>query len=91
MIEKKAIQHTLVAACEWSKYSKWSSCSKTCGNGIQIRTRTLTKGFNNPECRLDKAEETRCCKIKLCQGIKFSFIIISSNNLLLQRDLPSVR
>ena len=48
----------------WSEWEKWSSCSKTCGDGIQTRTRTC----NEPKYGGEKCEgspkNTRKCVLK---------------------------
>lgn len=31
--------------CFYGKWGNWSDCSKSCGNGVQTRTRLLEKGF----------------------------------------------
>ena len=72
--------YIFLIGCEWSD---WGFCSKTCGNGIAIRTHNITKGIvsNHPDCSLDKAQETRCCNIQKCPGIKFLHFNISPKQL----------
>ena len=33
--------------CQWSSWTKWSSCSRTCGNGATKRTRKIVKHAKN--------------------------------------------
>uniref|UniRef100_A0A915JAP2 Uncharacterized protein n=1 Tax=Romanomermis culicivorax TaxID=13658 RepID=A0A915JAP2_ROMCU len=46
---------------EWSTWSQWSTCSKTCGQGTTSRTRFCTK----QKCP-GAAKETRACKNAAC-------------------------
>ena len=57
----------------YSQWSKFGTCSKTCGAGTQIRKRSC---INN---RLDcsgPASSARLCKVKECPGI-FYFLSLS--------------
>ena len=51
----------LTADCIWESWRDWSTCSKTCGGGTQIRGRRVasfeTKGGN---CNGEIAEQQEC-------------------------------
>ncbi|EDO35765.1 predicted protein, partial [Nematostella vectensis] len=54
----------------WSDFSKWSSCTKSCGGGIMSRTRTCTNpkpANGGQECKGDETE-TKACGTKKCEG-----------------------
>ena len=44
--------------CRWSDYSSWSSCSTSCGEGVQVRSRTLQEGGS--QCEGDPDQFRRC-------------------------------
>jgi len=52
--------------CEVSNWSKWSDCSKECGEGTKTRRRTVTRypEYNGRSC--PELTETRSCKKKDC-------------------------
>jgi hypothetical protein len=53
--------------CKWKPFSGWSSCSKSCESGVQIRERaidTLARRGGQP-CRGD-TKETRSCNTFKC-------------------------
>ena len=55
--------------CQWSDWSFWSSCSKTCGDGIKERSRhvqTLAKNGGSQCQGLDK--QTENCNDRDCLG-----------------------
>lgn len=46
--------------CEYSEWSQWSPCSKSCGtSAIKIRTRTVLNYQNSHLCT-DRLEEKEC-------------------------------
>lgn len=57
----------------WSSWSAWTTCSKTCGCGIQTRTRTCDnpKPANNGTfCLGDGVQEQICNTSIACQGMQ---------------------
>ncbi|CAF1303047.1 unnamed protein product [Rotaria sordida] len=46
--------------------SKWSHCSVTCSTGMRTRSRTMLKGRDNPQCRL----EYQLMEKETCHGMK---------------------
>ena len=67
---------------EWGVWEAWSSCTKTCGDGQEIRKRTIL----NPELIYEyqetsyipfglecEAEEARHCNLEPCPGKIFNF------------------
>ena len=58
----------LTADCIWESWRDWSTCSKTCGGGTQIRSRRVasheTKGGN---CSGEISEQ-QDCSTETCPG-----------------------
>lgn len=55
-------------------WSAWSSCSKSCDGGEQVRKRNCT---NNDEC--DDVLDKRICNSFSCDGIKTSICITADH------------
>lgn len=54
----------------WSFWSEWSTCSKTCGQGISSRTRQCDNPVprnGGSECSGTKFDQRRCNQYTLCQ------------------------
>ena len=54
--------------CKLSGWTSWSSCTKTCSGGIQMRNRSVLRleQFGGEPC--PKLEETNECNTKECPG-----------------------
>ena len=55
----------------WTEWSKWSGCSKSCGKGQIIRSRTCTNPFpenGGKKCYGDSIQN-RPCYLKKCQNL----------------------
>ena len=69
----KAFQK-VVTNCAWSSWSKWSSCSKSCGKGWQKRSRSkLTIAQNGGKECAGKNKDKRSCNKEKCPGIYYNF------------------
>lgn len=53
--------------CIWNEFGPWGTCSKTCGDGEQERTRTIKQkaAFGGTPCEPGPSE-TRPCNVKEC-------------------------
>ena len=65
----------------FTAWSTWGTCSKGCGDGTQVRTRTCTNPppANGGSTCQGGTSQTRQCKIKECPG---KTCIFSANNFL---------
>ena len=56
--------------CKWGEFDGWSRCSKTCGSGIEIRSRSIAIVAQNggKDCEGD-AEEVKACNEQDCPPI----------------------
>lgn len=53
--------------CEVGPWTEWGSCSKPCGGGVQMRTRTITKAAANGGKECPVLSETKPCNEQSCQ------------------------
>ena len=54
--------HTKVD-CEWTDFGEWTSCSKSCGEGVQIRVRSVSteaQGSEGKPCEGNPSEAKLC-------------------------------
>ena len=57
--------------CKHSSWGEWSKCSKSCGNGLQERTRTIvTEAQNGGKACVGNNKHSRLCNNRGCPGIK---------------------
>ena len=55
--------------CAWSNWGKFSECSKSCGKGVQKRTRSIvTPAKNGGKACTDPNNEEKVCNIEACPG-----------------------
>jgi hypothetical protein len=53
--------------CEVSEWSPWGACSKPCGTGVLLRTRTPLSNSTDVVCDVD-LEETKQCGVQPCSS-----------------------
>ena len=68
----------LLSDCAYFGWSTWSSCSATCGQGAQSRSRTCRSLENSAECSdcTGDATETRICLMSSCEGTIDRFCVL---------------
>ena len=54
--------------CVWGHWSPWISCSKTCGGGTTIKSRTKIKDEENGGNCSGSGSEIETCKRQPCPG-----------------------
>ena len=65
----RTIHFLFLADCEWSDFSVWSPCSKSCGNGIQSRSRYIQRpAVSGGRNCTGEPSETRNCAKNSCPG-----------------------
>ena len=60
--------------CEYNYWTEWSSCTATCGGGIEIRSRDIKIHdlFGGKECDGNGAEKAEC-NTQTCPSGKTSY------------------
>lgn len=54
--------------CKWAAWGDWSPCSKTCGDGVEMRSRFKDSvGKYGGEICSGQANETRACNLRVCK------------------------
>ena len=62
--------------CVWGAYDAWSTCSKTCGGGVQIRTRKVdTHAENGGAACTGLSSEQQDCSTDACPAGNFTNLI----------------
>ena len=54
--------------CVWGPWSTWLSCSKTCGGGIETRSRIKTKAEQNGGNCSGSRSDSKPCNTQPCAG-----------------------
>ena len=54
--------------CVWGPWSTWLSCSKTCGGGIETRSRIKTKAEQNGGNCSGSISDSKTCNTQSCPG-----------------------
>ena len=80
--------------CEYSYWSEWEECSKTCGGGNQTRTRQVIREawYGGTKCSEEDKLESASCNQEPCQGNiywyqSFSFKFNITNDTKVNRKL----
>ena len=61
--------------CKQSSWGEWSKCSKSCGKGVQERTRTIvTPAKNGGKACSGANKEKKACNIEACPGKNQKYI-----------------
>ena len=65
----------LLVDCEWETYGEWSSCSKSCGGGNKMRSRTKTTyaSKGGQDCVGDSIQTEICNEVPCPGNRKFLF------------------
>ena len=62
--------------CQWSNWSAWGSCSKSCGGGTQKSTRSKTVQESDDGTCSGLSEKSQSCNSQGCPS-EFSYIHIT--------------
>jgi hypothetical protein len=56
-----------IPQCDYGTWSEWTPCTEYCASGVHKRTRTVTRGANDPRC-LEKQnlEAEEACNVQQC-------------------------
>ena len=67
-----------IVDCAWDSFDEWSSCSKSCDGGIQLRSRrVMTYEANGGATCAGSSSETQICNTGSCPaGKQFSMVVI---------------
>ena len=65
-------------ACVWGAFDAWSTCSKTCGGGVQIRTRKVdTHAENGGAACTGLSSEQQDCSTDACPAGNCTILVLS--------------
>ena len=68
LLDNQFIVSFVVVNCEVSKWSMWSSCDRSCGKGIQSRTRLISQHPSPGGKRCPTLSQSRACLGNRCSA-----------------------
>ena len=72
LASKISTHNSHVTDCKWGAWGQWKTCSKSCGNGSQERTRTkVAYAKNGGKKCVGRNKEKISCNIHKCRGMIF--------------------
>ena len=70
--------------CQWSSWSRYSGCTKSCGGGTQFTTRTKTIPESDGGTCSGEKVYSRNCNVQSCPGkftkVEYMFLTVGQNN-----------
>ena len=60
----REINNDVIIGCEWSEWTPWSRCTKTCGGGTEQRVREKLPGLGS--CADGNSTDNRVCQNDAC-------------------------
>ena len=57
----REIDSNVIIGCEWSEWTPWSRCTKTCGGGSEQRVREKLPGLGS--CADGNSTDSRLCQV----------------------------
>ena len=64
--------------CAWGTWDTWATCSKTCGGGVQVRTRKVdTHAENGGTACSGLSSEQQSCSTGTCPAGNIDIILYS--------------
>ena len=60
----------ILGDCEFAEFGDWSTCTKSCGGGTQLRIREINQQAENggKACSQGETTQTRTCNTHDCAG-----------------------
>ena len=87
MIDSQYLDNTktctmLYSGSVWGTWESWTACSKTCGTGVQVRTKNVAtlEEYGGKSCNGEKVS-IEVCTDKPCPGKTYSFQNLEYNLL----------
>ena len=63
--------------CVWGAYDAWSTCSKTCGGGVQVRTRKVdTHAEHGGAACTGLSSEQQACNTGTCTAGNYTIFVL---------------
>ena len=59
----REIDSNVIIGCEWSEWTPWSRCTKTCGGGTEQRVREKLPGLGS--CADGNSTDSRLCQVRV--------------------------
>ncbi len=75
----------MILGCQWSEWTDWSTCTKTCGGGVESRVREKLPGLGTCE---GPTSETKACDNEVCplENDERSLLLVIGGETVVSRE-----